>query len=638
MEIANPLVLKGNVRRAIVLAAGKGRRLYPFTERTPKPLVKIADKEILGSLFEELIACGVNEVVVVTGHQENQLKDFLKIFEGRISLICINNSDYAGSNNVRSLWLAKEYFESDLLLLEADIAIKPGALREICLLPIGTSAAVISPLSPSMDGACVRVEGIPQKITPPKPLTQYESSAEALYKTVNIYRIEGGSRSTEALSRRLDEKIRNNAIQGYYEEIFADAIRAGEINFSPIIWSNQDWYEVDNADDLAIAEYIFSDAPDQKDRLRAEHGGYWRYPVVDHCLLYNCHYPTPKILHHLKNRIEPLTRHYPASQRPLSDFAAQHFGVAKDSIIIGNGVSEIIRALSRVLKGRLLLPSPSFDEYETLVPAENLVRFPLDANHGFVFPAKEIAQAVILQDIAQLVIVTPNNPTGVSMPMEHLVMLLDLLKDNPVKIIVDDSFLDFSNPRDSDLLLKILPSYPQLSVLRSLSKSHGIGGIRLGLMASSDTALINAVKNELPIWNINSFAEEYLRIMGAYRQEYLEACEMVKNEMSSLTEQLSYILGVRVFPSGANFVLCELSPDMPPAPVVASRLLDEYQIYVKDCSTKRMENATRYLRIASRTAKENRRLVDALNSVLHGQIKQLFDITPESRHRSTTLI
>ena len=109
--------------------------------------------------------------------------------------------------------------------------------------------------------------------------------------------------------------------------------------------------------------------------------------------------------------------------------------------------------------------------------------------------------------------------------MAGLQKLLAWGKTQQIQLIVDESFVDFSDDFEHNTLLRneTLADNPQLVVMKSISKSYGVPGLRLGILASSDVALIKWIKKDISIWNINSFAEFYMQIFGKYESDYLAA-------------------------------------------------------------------------------------------------------------------
>ena len=162
----------------------------------------------------------------------------------------------------------------------------------------------------------------------------------------------------------------------------------------------------------------------------------------------------------------------------------------------------------------------------------------------------------------------------------------------------------------------MVEAFPKLVVIKSMSKVFGVAGLRLGYMLSADREFIQSVRGCLPIWNINGLAEEFLRTVGRYRSEFSASCDQTRVTCHELYVDLLALAGVQPIEPDANFVLCKLVEHSVTGPEIARRLYVEHNILVKDCAAKSMPEAERYLRIASRTQAENRRLVEALAALL----------------------
>jgi len=283
--------------------------------------------------------------------------------------------------------------------------------------------------------------------------------------------------------------------------------------------------------------------------------------------------------------------------------------------VVGNGASELIKILSGRFPGRAICPVPSFNEYENACQEGDFIPFALGAP-SFDLDVDAFAEAALAGDARLAVVLNPNNPTGRTVPRDDLLRLAKTLNDGGCKLIVDESFIDFSAHRSELSVEGYLDEAPNLAVLKSLSKSFGIGGLRLGYLLTADEELRQFVRSELHIWNINSFAESFLRLAPRYHRHFKQSCSQVASDRDSLYDGLNRIPGMHPYKSEANFVLCRLPPASPPAPEIAKQMFVEYNIFVKHCAGKAMANGDRFLRIASRTATDNDAFVAGLASLL----------------------
>ena len=186
-----------------------------------------------------------------------------------------------------------------------------------------------------------------------------------------------------------------------------------------------------------------------------------------------------------------------------------------------------------------------------------------------------------------------------------------------IKLIIDESFVDFAEEALETTLLhnEILEPNPHLCVMKSISKSYGVPGLRLGVLASSDKGLINLIRKDVGIWNINSFAEFYMQIFGKYEKDYAMSCDKFRNERKEFFSELDSIPYLRVIPSQANYFLCEIT-DKYTSFKLTLKLLTDYNILIKDCSTKKgFTGDKQYVRIAIRDRKDNHRLCETLKTL-----------------------
>ncbi len=286
-----------------------------------------------------------------------------------------------------------------------------------------------------------------------------------------------------------------------------------------------------------------------------------------------------------------------------------------ERIVVGNGAAELIKIVSGHISGKLIVPVPSFNEYANAAPSGHVVEFPLEFPSFQLDVDKYAAEAIrVKADVA--VVVTPNNPTSILIPKPDLIRLAKKLETHDCMLIIDESFLDFAENPDQISLEQEIENYPNTAIFKSMSKAYGICGLRIGYMLTANSKFAEAVRNGVHIWNINGFAEEFLRLLPDYRQEFIESCKKVRTDRDSLYKKLCDIEGMIVFKPDANFIFCRLPDNVQSAPEITEKLFVKHNIYIKDCVGKTQPDSDRYLRIASRTEAENCKLVEALIDVM----------------------
>lgn len=218
------------------------------------------------------------------------------------------------------------------------------------------------------------------------------------------------------------------------------------------------------------------------------------------------------------------------------------------------------------------------------------------------------------KDIKTLVVINPDNPSGNYITKAGLLKLTQWAKEKGIGLLIDESFVDFAEEADNTLICQeILDANPHLCVMKSISKSYGVPGLRLGILASGDEALIATLKKDVAIWNINSFAEFYLQIEEKYQKDYVKGLELFKQERTRFVEGLKKLPGLRVIPSQANFIMLELTGGKT-ARELTKVLLIKHSLFIKDLSAKM--NGGQYIRLAVRDTKDNDKLLAALKQEL----------------------
>jgi len=363
----------------------------------------------------------------------------------------------------------------------------------------------------------------------------------------------------------------------------------------------------------------YSTAQERYDYISSQHGGYWRHDFIDHNYLYNLYFPPEEFFNHLTSHIHQLVLNYPVAQKDLADLVGDLIDQPPERLVVGNGAAELIKIIAGMGR-KLIVPVPSFNEYANAAPAGSVVEFALEAP-SFQLDVDKFADEAIRCQAGLAVVVSPNNPTSLLVPKVELIRLLKKLAAHDCMLIVDESFIDFARDSDQETLATELDSYPNLAIFKSMSKAYGICGIRIGYMLTANSDFAAKVRDGLHIWNINGFAEEFLRLAPQYQQQFRESCNKVKADRDHFYEQLQTIPKMTVYRPDANYIFCRLPDHAASGPQVTKALFIGNNIYIKHCLGKTMPESDRYLRIASRTRAENSRLVKALGNLISREEK-----------------
>lgn len=609
-HISNKLKIK--YMQAIILAAGMGKRLGEFTQDNTKCMVKVNGVSLIERTLTQLSFLDLSRVIIVIGYKGDKLRNYIGYKYKGLNIEYIENPIYNKTNNIYSLSLAeKELQEDDTLLVESDLIFDDTLFPMIVNAP-HPNLALVAKYETWMDGTMVCLDADNNIVNfVPKSAFRYED-VESYYKTVNIYKFSKEFLRTQYVPF-LNAYTRALGNNEYYEQVLRVITLLDHCELKALPLTGQKWYEIDDVQDLDIAETIFAPDEDRLPLYQKRYGGYWRFPnLLDFCYLVNPFFPPQKLKDELKANFDVLLSEYPSGMRINSLLIAKYFHIKKDYAVVGNGAAELIKALMEGLNGKIGIILPTFEEYPNRCKPEQLVCF-VPANRDFSYTAADLMKSFVDKDISTLVLVNPDNPSGNFIPYKDLLMLIEWTKQRNIRIIVDESFVDFSEGYENNTLLRddVLEEFPNLVVMKSISKSYGVPGLRLGVLASYDTALINRIRKEVAIWNINSFAEFYMQIFGKYEGDYKKASALFIEERARFYKELQVIPWLRVIPSQANYFLCEVTEKYTSHDLM-KLLLMKHNLFIKDCSTKKGFDGKDYIRIAIRNAVDNDKMSDSL--------------------------
>lgn len=602
--------------QAIILAAGMGKRLKQLTNNNTKCMVKVNGVTMIERMLSQLDKLNLSNITVVVGYKGKELQEYISTLNIKTKINYVENEIYDKTNNIYSLYLARHcLLQEDTLLLESDLIFEDSVLEKIVNDPY-PSLALVAKYESWMDGTVVTLDE-ENNITRflDKKAFKFED-IKNYYKTVNIYKFSKEFSTShyvpflEAYSKALGDNE-------YYEQVLKVITLLDKPEIKATKLGNESWYEIDDVQDLDIAESIFAPTADEKlAKIQARYGGYWRYPgVIDFCYLVNPFYPPQKLMNEIKANFETLLCEYPSGLEVNSLLAAKYFGLNKEHVVVGNGAAELIKSLMERGEGKIGMAMPTFQEYPNRKNAEDVVPY-YPNNKDYAYTAMDLMSFYEDKDISTLLLINPDNPSGNYICKDDVLKLARWAQNKNITFIVDESFVDFADKEESPTLLEdyILNDYPELIIVKSISKSFGVPGLRLGILASHNTKLISELKKDVAIWNINSFGEFYMQIFEKYKGDYTTAIEKFKEVRREYLEELSNVKNLRVVPTQANYVLCEILGDNT-AYDITKRLLDEYDIFIKDLSSKKGFN-DQYIRVAVKRPEENRKLVEALKTIL----------------------
>ena len=608
--------------QAIILAAGMGRRLGELTKDQTKCMVPVNGVRLIDRVLGQLTKLPLQRVIIVVGYKGQELREYITTQYGQqltanCQLQFAENPIYDKTNNIYSLSLVKDQLqEDDTLLIESDLILS-DRLFEMLLENPCPNLALVAKYETWMDGTMVRIDAdnnIVNFIS--KDAFDY-NDVSSYYKTVNIYKF-----SRQFLKEKyvpfLDAYTKAVGLNEYYENVLRiiSLLSGHELKALPI--GHEKWYEIDDKQDLDIAEALFADEQDVLRKYYGRYGGFWRFPqMLDFCYLVNPYFPSQRMKDELRANFDTLLTDYPSGMKVNTLIASKCFGVSEPYIVPGNGAAELIKILMEESQGKIGFVRPTFEEYPNRYDKSQQATF-VPQNDDFRYTADDLMAFFGDKNICQLMLINPDNPSGNFIPKADVLRLAQWCEERQIRLVVDESFVDFSRNYTTNSLLNdsLLELYPHMAVMKSISKSYGVPGLRLGILASADKELIARIKKEVSIWNLNSFAEFFMQIYNKYEKDYHRACAKFVAERDIFEQQLRTIPFLRVMPTEANYFLCEVLPPYRASEIVI-RMLKQHNILTRDCSGKTGLPADRqYMRIAVRNHEDNSRLVEGLKTFI----------------------
>ena len=619
--------------QAIILAAGMGRRLGDYTKDNTKCMVPVNGVRLIDRLLGQLAKQQLNRVIVVVGYKGKELREYIASQYGQkltANCHCKPHSDiqvgelqfaenpvYDKTNNIYSLAIVKDKLqEDDTLLIESDLIFSERLIPMIVDNPY-PNLALVAKYETWMDGTMVRLDeeqNIVNFIS--KDAFDY-NDVDSYYKTVNIYKL-SKQFSQQKYVPFLDAYTKAVGNNEYYENVLRIISLLNNHDMKALPIGQEKWYEIDDKQDLDIAEALFADEKDVLRKYYGRYGGFWRFPqMLDFCYLVNPYFPSRRMKDELRANFDTLLTEYPSGMKVNTLIASKCFGVSEPYIVPGNGAAELIKVLMEESQGKIGFTRPTFEEYPNRYNKDQQVTF-VPQNADYRYTADDLMTFFGNKDIRQLMVINPDNPSGNFIPKNDVLRLAQWCEDKGIRLVVDESFVDFSEDYAHNSLLsdETLEAYPHMAVMKSISKSYGVPGLRLGILASADKDLIARIKKEVSIWNLNSFAEFFMQIYNKHEKDYQRACAKFVAERDSFEQELRTIPFLHVMPTQANYFLCEVLPPYKASEIVIY-MLKQHNILTRDCSLKPgLDPNKQYMRIAVRNHEDNTRLTEGLRTLI----------------------
>lgn len=585
--------------QALMLAAGMGTRLGKYTEAMAKCMIEVGDKSLIAHAAEALRLAGIKKLIVVVGWEGEKLIRFIQQNISGIEFEFIRNDEYASTNNIYSLYLAREQLcQDDTILLESDLIFDKTLIRRMVDHPEKDLVAVAK-YEHWMDGTVTTIgsDGAIKSFIDKKHFRF--SDAGQYYKTVNIYKFSRDFCENQYIPF-LDAYIRAYGRNQYYEAVLGALVHLDDTRLKSFVLENENWYEVDDAQDLDIANTLFADDSEKLARYEIHYGGNWRFPrLSDHCNPSNPYFPPQKMKDQIKYLFDDLLTQCPSGMNIHRLLAGKIFSAEPDRLLVGNDVRDLLDILGQNLSGKLAASVPQFSG--SLKCFRNCEIISVNA-------ASLISEA----QNADITAFSITDEFGGALGYDDVIRVLDVCRKNGTKCIIDETYADYADSEKRFELIsdKLLEAYPELIVIKDLGCSFGVHGLRMAVLASSNKELMSRLESDLPIWNLDSFAEYFLQIYSLYKKDFRASCDKTAAQRRLLMESLADIPYLEPYPSQTSAIVCRIT-DGRTSRELASELLYAHRILIGE-----MDTDQNHIRIAVRNEAENQRLIAALRAAI----------------------
>ncbi|MGI8330441.1 pyridoxal phosphate-dependent aminotransferase [Actinomadura scrupuli] len=338
--------------------------------------------------------------------------------------------------------------------------------------------------------------------------------------------------------------------------------------------------------------------------------------LADFCIPCNPYFPTPGMFAHLGSRLETILKYYPSDADTITAELCTTLSLNPQTVAMGNGSTELITWIDHLLvRESLATPIPTFGRWtdQPLETGKRLDMVPLPEHRDFALDMDYFVNFVRHRGSRVAVICNPNNPDGGYIPRNEVIRLLDRLIDLDL-VVVDESFIDFVDVEQRPSVADEAAIRPNVIVLKSLGKNFGLHGVRFGYLVANP-AIAGKIRKALPKWNLNSFAEIVVFLLKQHQDEYRESLKLLARDRASMSQQLTSLPGLKVYPSQGNFVLVKL-PAGKDGVQLRDYLIKEHGVFIRECGNK-LGSSSQFLRLVVRPREDVQRLLTGLGAFLY---------------------
>lgn len=310
----------------------------------------------------------------------------------------------------------------------------------------------------------------------------------------------------------------------------------------------------------------------------------------------------------IKKNVALLSTYPDPNSKKLRTDLERYIGIAANQIVVGNGATEIIYNFCKAFvrkNSKAVIPIPTFGEYEAAARlAGGQISFLKTMNlNEHISDLKDS-----ITNRNSLFVCNPNNPTGVLIPKKNMLKILESAHQKSVLVFVDECFIEMV-PESDESLVDNACEFDNLFILRSLTKSFGLAGLRVGYGIGSKKVVDVLQRIKIP-WNVNGLAQKAASAVLSNKSHLEKTRKLIKSELNFLTNSISKMPNFACYPSSTNYMLLKSKLN---SKIIQKKLLEK-KILIRDCSNFHGLN-NKFIRIAVRTHSENMKLVRALEQI-----------------------
>jgi histidinol-phosphate/aromatic aminotransferase/cobyric acid decarboxylase-like protein len=333
--------------------------------------------------------------------------------------------------------------------------------------------------------------------------------------------------------------------------------------------------------------------------------------IVDFCIPCNPYFPTPEMFDELSRDLRKILKYYPSDSHTITNKLASVLGLHPQTVAMANGSTELITWIDHLLiRESVAIPIPTFGRWtdQPLETGKRVDMFPLQERDGFRLNLDDYVRFIHDRGSRVAVVCNVNNPDGGYLARRDVIRFMDLLGDLDL-VVIDESFIDFSDLEQHPSVGPDAVIRPNVVVLKSLGKNFGLHGIRFGYLMANP-AIAGKIGKALPKWNLNSLAEKVVYMIQEHQDEYEESLRLLSRDRRTMAAELARVPGLTVFPSQGNFILVKLPTEWSGV-AMRDYLVAEHGVYTRECGNK-LGMTSQFMRLVVRPARDVDRLIDGM--------------------------